>query len=176
MAANNNGLCPTGNQTRHILADDRFAENHTAQNIADCAVRAFPHLLEVEFFNAGFIGRDGGAFHRHTVLFGCLGGFNGDPVAGFVTAFDAEIVIVELQIKVWKNQLILDVLPDDPCHLVPVHINDGIGNLDLVHAQNILGVIVEKTPNRRFDPIAIAKHFRGGKGTNHAIAKMNLSV
>ena len=55
MAADDDRLGPAGNQARHVLADDRLAEDHAAQDVADGAVGRLPHLLQVEFLHAGFV-------------------------------------------------------------------------------------------------------------------------
>jgi hypothetical protein len=33
------------------------------------------------------------------------------------------------------DQLVLDIMPDDPGHFVAVHFDDRIGDLDLAHAR-----------------------------------------
>lgn len=51
VTADDNGLGPAGNETRDGLAEDRLAENGTAQDVTDGAVRAWPHLLQLELCN-----------------------------------------------------------------------------------------------------------------------------
>jgi hypothetical protein len=48
--------------------------------------------------------------------------------------FDAEIVVFEVDVEIWKDQLILDEAPDDPRHLVTIELDDGVLHLDLSHA------------------------------------------
>ncbi|NBX46854.1 MAG: hypothetical protein EBT22_06590 [Chloroflexi bacterium] len=38
-----------------------------------------------------------------------------------------------MNVKVWQDQLILDACPDDPGHLVPIHLNDGSLYTNLAH-------------------------------------------
>ena len=45
VAADDDGLGPARHESRHIRADDRLAEDHPAENVADRAVRRPPHLL-----------------------------------------------------------------------------------------------------------------------------------
>ena len=45
MTADDNRVRPTGDQTGDIADDDRFAKYHAAQDVADGAVRRFPHLF-----------------------------------------------------------------------------------------------------------------------------------
>ena len=51
VPANGDRLCPTRDQARNVLADDWFSEDCPAQNIPDGAVRAFPHFLQLEFWD-----------------------------------------------------------------------------------------------------------------------------
>ena len=138
MTADDDRLGPAGHQARHVLADDRLAEDDAAKDVADRAVRRLPHFPEVELLHARFIGGDGGAFHRNAMALGGLGGLDGDLVAGLVTVLDAEVVIVELEVEIGEDQLVLDLLPDDPGHLVAVHIDYRIGHLDLRHRPRLI--------------------------------------
>src|ERR1700680_62910 len=47
-AADDDRLGPAGYQPRHVLADDRLAEDDAAQDVADGAVGRAVHLLEIE--------------------------------------------------------------------------------------------------------------------------------
>src|SRR5208337_1061099 len=59
MAADDDRLRPAGNEARHVPADDRLAEDDAAEDVADRAVRAFPHLLEIELLHSRLVGGDG---------------------------------------------------------------------------------------------------------------------
>ena len=133
VAADDDGLRPAGHQARHVLADDGLAEDHAAQDVADGAVGRAPHLLEAELFDAALVGGDGGALDGHAVLLGGVGGVDGDLVVGGVAMLDAEVVVLEVDVEVGVDQLVLDQLPDDACHLVAVHLDDRAGDLDLLH-------------------------------------------
>src|SRR3954449_10281609 len=41
-------------EARHVLADDRFAEDRAAENVADGAVGRAPHLLQAELLHPAF--------------------------------------------------------------------------------------------------------------------------
>jgi hypothetical protein len=92
-----------------------------------------PHLLQVEFLHAVFIGRDRRALDADAVLLDGVGGVDRDLVVGGVAVFDREVVIIESRSRYGMDQLVLDLLPDDAGHLVAVEIDDGIGDLDLAH-------------------------------------------
>ena len=135
VAADDDRLGPARHQPRHVLADDRLAEDHAAEDVADGAVRRPPHLLEAEFLHAALVGRDGGAFDRDADLLGLVGGVDGDLVVGLVALLDAEVVIEQIDVEIGMDQLVLDELPDDAGHLVAVHFDDRICHLDLRHSE-----------------------------------------
>src|SRR5262249_55575782 len=55
------------------------------------------------------------------------------------------IVVLEVQIEVGMDQLILDELPDDPRHLIAVHLDDAAGDFDLLH----VAPPIARQPKRR---------------------------
>ena len=73
----------------------------------------FPHFLEIEFFDASFIGGDGGALDADIVLLDGIGGIYGDLIVGFVSAGDGEIVVFGVDVYIGKNEFLLDRIPDD---------------------------------------------------------------
>jgi len=135
VAANDDRLGPTRNQARHVPADDRFAEHHAAEDVADGAVRRFPHFLQVKFLHPCLVRGDGGAFDADADLLDGIGGIDRDLIVGLVAVFHSEIEIHQVDIKEWIDQLVLDVLPDDPCHLVAIEFDDGVGHLDFCHGK-----------------------------------------
>jgi hypothetical protein len=138
VAADDDRLGPTGYESRHVLADDRLAEDGAAEDVADGAVGRAPHLLELELLHAAFVRRDGGAFHRDADFLGLVGGIDGDLIVGLVAVLDAEVVIEKVDVEIGMNQLVLDQLPDDPSHLVAIHLDDGVGHLDFRHEEENL--------------------------------------
>jgi hypothetical protein len=62
-------------------------------------------LLQLELLNTGLIRGDGGTLDTDTILLDGLGGINGDLVIGLVTVLNAEIVVLQIDIKVRQNQL-----------------------------------------------------------------------
>ena len=94
VAADDDRLGPAGNETRHVLADDRLAEDDAAENVADGAVRALPHFLEIEFFDPRFVGRDRGAFDADAAGLDRLGRVDRDLVVGRVAMLDRQVEIL----------------------------------------------------------------------------------
>src|SRR4030095_13276530 len=68
MARNDDRLVPMRYESRHVAADDRLPENRPVEDVADRPVRRLPHLLEPEFLDPGFVGRDRRALHGDAVL------------------------------------------------------------------------------------------------------------
>jgi len=124
---------PKAWRPRHVLADDGFAEHHAAEDVADGAVGRLPHFLQAEFLHPGLVRGDGGAFDADTDLLDGVGGVHGDLVVGLVAVFHPEVEIHQIDIEERGDQLVLDVLPDDPGHLVAIEFDDGVGHLDFCH-------------------------------------------
>jgi hypothetical protein len=89
-------------------------------------------FLEPEFLNTSLIWGNGGTLHSDGVLFDSLSGIEGDLVVCLITVFEAEIVVLEVDIEVWVDELVLDVLPDDAGHLVAIELDDWVLDLDLL--------------------------------------------
>jgi hypothetical protein len=104
-------LVQPGTRRGTFLHDDRLAEHHAAQNVADGAVGRAPHFLEAELFHAGFVRRDGRAFHADAVMLDGFGGIDGDLVVGLVAFFDREVVVFQVDVQIGQDQLVLDELP-----------------------------------------------------------------
>ena len=137
MTADHDRLGPPGHQPRDVLADDRLAEDDAAENVADGAVRRLPHLLEAELLHPRFVRRDRGAFDPDPAGLDGMGGLDCDPVLGQVAIVDAEIEVEQGEVEIRNEQLLLDQLPNDPRHLVPVEVGDRVLHFDLVHLPNL---------------------------------------
>ena len=127
MTSNTDRGCPVGDQTRNIGAHNRFAKYRSSQNIPDGAIRASPHLLEAKFLYPFFIRGDGGTFDPNIILFDGLSGIHGDLIIGLIAVFHSEVIIFDVDIQVWKNELLLDEGPNDPGHFITVQFYNGIG-------------------------------------------------
>ena len=123
-------LIPMAHQTRHVFTNDRLAENSAIENIADGPVRAFPHLLEIEFLHARFVRRDGGALDGDTVFLRCHRRLDSHLVVGSVAVLHAQVKVLEVDVQVGEDQFFADHLPDDARHFVAVHFNDRVLDFD----------------------------------------------
>ena len=107
-------------------------------------------MLEVELLDALLIGRDRRAFDADAVLLDRVGAVERHLVVGGVTVLDREVVIVELDVEIGMDELVADVMPDDPGHLVAVELDDGFLDLDPVHGGRLLvDIRAEATETRR---------------------------
>src|SRR5436190_16445503 len=88
---------------------------------------------------ARLVGRDGRALHADAMLADGVGRVDGDLIAGRVAMLDPEIEVLEIDIEVRKDETLADHLPDDAGHLVAVELDDGLRDLDLLHAADCPG-------------------------------------
>lgn len=102
------------------------------QVVADGAVWRQPHLLELELLDALLIGGDGRALDTDRVLLDSLGGIECYLVVGLVTVGQAQVVVLQVDVEVWVDELVLDDLPDDPGHLIAVELYHGVLDLNLL--------------------------------------------
>jgi hypothetical protein len=100
MTGDDDRLGPTGHQTRHVAADDRFAEDGAAQHVTDRAVGRFPHLLQIEFLNARLVRGDGRALHADAVLLDRIGRIESDLIRSLVPVLNAQIVVFQVDIEI----------------------------------------------------------------------------
>ena len=138
MTADDDRLGPAWNQTRHVGADDWLPEHHATQNVADRAVWRLPHLLQLELFNARFIGGDGSALNANAMLLDGLGCVDGDLVVCCVAVLDREVIILNLEVEIRRDQEVFDHLPDDAGHFVAIKIDNWISNFNLRHVFPLL--------------------------------------
>ena len=137
VAADDDRLGPARHQPGHVLADDRLAEDHPAEDVADRAVRRPPHLLEAELLHPHLVRRDGGAFHPDAAVPDGVRGIDGHLIVGRVAILDAEIELEQGQLEMGLDQLVLDHLPDNAGHLVAIEVGDRVLHLDFVHAASL---------------------------------------
>ena len=131
VAADDDRLGPAGHQARHVRDHDRLAEDDATEDVPDRPVRRAVHLLEAELLDPGLVGGDRRALDPDAVLLDRVRRIDRDLVVGRVAAFDAEVVVLEVDVEVRKDQLILDERPDDPGHLVAVEFDYRIVDFDL---------------------------------------------
>jgi len=132
VATDDDGLDPTGDRTGDALEDDWLAEHGPADEIADGAIGRAPHLLQLEFFHACLVRRDGCAFDPDVVFEDRFGRLDSYSVIGSIAMLKAEIKVFNVKLQVREDELFADLLPYDARHLVPVKFNDRILHDDLL--------------------------------------------
>ena len=133
VTADDDRLGPARHQPRDVGDDDRLAEDHPAEDVADRPVGRAPHLLQAELLHPRLIRGDGRALDADAVLLNGVGGVDSHLVVGGVALLDPEVVVLQVHVEVGQDQLLLDERPDDAGHLVAVEFDDGVLNLDLGH-------------------------------------------
>lgn len=146
VTADDDGLRPAWNKFWNVAADDGLTENHSAKNVADGAVGRLPHLLQAEFFDASFVGGNGGALDAYAVLQDGVSRVNGDLVIGGIAVLHAQVVVLKIDVEVREDETVLNELPDDAGHFVTVEFDDRIVNLDLRHGGTLS--LVQQAPNK----------------------------
>ena len=141
VSADDDGLFPAWHQSRNLdvarllvwagADDDWLSEDRTAEDVSYGSVWREPHLLQVELLHAGLIWSDGGTLHADTVLPDGVGRVDSDLVVRGVSGFDPEVVVLEVDVEVRQDELLLDVRPDNPRHLVSVQLHDRVFDPDL---------------------------------------------
>ena len=130
MTSNHNWLRPTRNKFWNVLANDWLTENDTIQNVANSAVGRLPHLLQVEFFYTGFIWCDCCAFHANTVLQNGMCRVNRYLIVRCVTIFDAQVVVLKIDVEIRQDESVLNELPHDASHFVAIEFDDWVYDFD----------------------------------------------
>ena len=146
VTTDDDGLCPTWNKLWNVAADDWLTEHNAAKDVADCAVWRLPHLLQAEFFNAGFIGGNSCALDANTMLQDRVCGIDGDLVIGRVAVLHTEVVVLKLNVEIREDEALFNELPDDAGHFVTVEFDDRIINLDLRHRGTLS--LVQRAPDK----------------------------
>ena len=82
VTSDNDRLLPSRNRLGYAIQDDGLTEDGTAKNVTDCAVRAPPHLLQLEFLNTSLIRSDGRALDADAVLEDCFRRLDCDFITG----------------------------------------------------------------------------------------------
>lgn len=94
-------------------------------------------LLQLELLYALLIWGNGSALHSDRVFLDGLSSIYCDLIVCLISIWQAQIVVFEVDVKVWVNEFVLDILPDDAGHLIAVKLDDRILDLDLLYGARI---------------------------------------
>lgn len=134
VSTNDDWLLPAWNTLGDVLDANRLSEHSAVKDVSDCAVRTLPHLLKVELLDSCLVWGDGGALDADLVLEGCICGIGSDLICRGIAIGHRQIVVLRLHVHVGMDVALLDPLPNDACHLIAVHVYDGVGNLHLAES------------------------------------------
>lgn len=105
MSSNDDWLGPSWNISWDVAADDWLSEDGTTEVVSDCSIWRLPHLLEFEFFDSSLIWGNGGALDTNLVLFDGNGSINCNLVISGISVLHAQIEVLDINIKEWKDKL-----------------------------------------------------------------------
>ena len=141
MTTDDDRFRPVRDQPWYIFDDNRLTEDNATEDVSDGSIRRLPHLLQVKFLDACLIRRDRRAFDADTMLLYRVSAIDSHLVISLIAILDTEVVILKIQIKIRKNQLLFDEGPDDASHLVAIELDDGSSDFNLVHLE-ILHIVL----------------------------------
>ncbi|MPM96513.1 hypothetical protein SDC9_143677 [bioreactor metagenome] len=123
MTRDRKWLLPRPHRRADSFDHDRRAEDGAVKDGPDRPVGALPLLLEAVFLDPLGVGGDRGALYGDAVFLGRLGGFDRYFIVGLVAVLQSEVIILRLEVDEGQDQSILDLLPENARHLVPVHLD-----------------------------------------------------
>ena len=142
MSCDRNRLFPVFHTGFNTFYHDRRTEHCAVQDGTDGAVGAFPHFFQIILAHTGGIGGNRSALHRHLIFFCGICGINGHLIIRLIAVFQSKIIILGIQLNKRFQQMFFDHLPEDPGHLVSVHLYDGRGHLNFSHLYLLLNIIL----------------------------------
>ena len=89
MAPDNDGLCPSWDESGDILDHDGLAEDCAVELVTNGAVGTFPHFFKPELLDTGLVSCNGGALNPHLACLDGMSCIKGDLVIGSITVLDA---------------------------------------------------------------------------------------
>ena len=132
VTTNDDGLIPVGNEAGNVLDDNRLTEYGSIKLVSDGTIGAFPHLFELKLRDASFVRSDGGALDSDLAILDGVSGVEGDLVIGGVSVLHGEIEVLDGDVDKGENEFVSNQVPDDAGHLVAIHFDDGVSDLDLL--------------------------------------------
>lgn len=73
----------------------------------------------------GWLSTYGGTLDADIVEFAGGGTVDGDLIIGGVPVLNAEVEYFEVNIQEWEDELVFDIIPNDPGHLIPQDVHHG---------------------------------------------------
>lgn len=116
-----------------------FGDSHTVVQSVCNAPTIFTALtlLKVEFLHARLVGGDSCALNTHRVLLDSLCGVDRDLIVRLISIWQSKIIVLEVDIQVRVDKLVLDILPYNPGHLVPIQLHHRVLHRDLLDVAHL---------------------------------------
>jgi len=130
MSSDNDWFSPSSNIFLNILAENWLSENSSSKIVSDCTVWRFPHLFKIKLFNSCLVWGNGCAFNTNFASFNSGSSFESYLIVSLISVLHAQIEILDFNVQEWINKLIFDELPYDSGHLISIHINNWVVNLN----------------------------------------------
>ena len=108
-------------------------KDSAVQRRADRPVGALVHFFQIILVHPREVRRDRGALDSDAVLFCGLCAFDGHLIVRLIPVLQPQIIVLCLQIDVGKKKIIFDHAPDDPGHLISVHLHQRRRHLYFAH-------------------------------------------
>jgi len=105
VTTNDDGLGPSWYKLGDVLANNRFSEDGSVQDVSDGSIGGSPHLLQLEFFNSFLIRGNSGALDTDFVFLNSMSSINGDLVIGLISVFNAQIIVLNVKVNVGQDVL-----------------------------------------------------------------------
>ncbi|MPM79706.1 hypothetical protein SDC9_126745 [bioreactor metagenome] len=133
VAGHSDGFFPPRYRRTEKGQQNGGAERRPVQNGADGSVGGGPDLRQVIFLLPMAVGGDGGAFDCHAQPLCGIGRVNGHLIPRLVAMTKTQIVVLRFQVHVGLNQFVLNDLPEDAGHFVPIHLHQRHVHFDFFH-------------------------------------------
>jgi len=133
MTADHDRLGQPGTSARHVAADDRLAEDGSAQDVADRPVGDFHIFFSLNSSTRASSGVIGRAFDADSYFRIAVSRNRSSPCRRCGPALPCQIVIMQIDIEIGQDQLVPDRLPDHARHFVAIELDNGFQHLDLRH-------------------------------------------
>ncbi|MPM52316.1 hypothetical protein SDC9_99075 [bioreactor metagenome] len=138
VAGNGDGRLPAADHRADALCHDGRAENRSVQYGPDGAVGGLPHFAQAVLGHPLGIGGDGGAFDGHAVFPGGMGRVHRHLIPGALPLGQAQVIILGFQVNKGREELVLNLLPENAGHFVSVHLHQRRGHSDFFHWRGLL--------------------------------------
>ena len=126
-------LFPVSDYRLDPVDGDRCAEHSAVEDSTYRAVRTLPHLVQVVLGHALCVRCDRGTLYSDSVFLDGFAGILCDLVTRLIADRKTEVIVFRVEVDERQDELILDHLPEYPCHFIPVHLNDRGGHSDSFH-------------------------------------------